>query len=227
MSEATKKPGFLKKSKLIIILALPALVIIFSFIINRGCQHKFVELDVLGEIPSFNATTIDGRKINNESFKDTIVIYTTLQMTCPKECGINFWFMDENLYYFIRGSRFEYPFIKIVSFVEGFDGQPATHQDLKDMEEILRDNVRKYDPQFWMVVSGDASEVYNIVKNGQNLKDVDGEEFINGKAYNSTLLLADKKNQLRMMMRGDKEGYVRTMGQHLKLLLNEYNQQKK
>lgn len=135
--------------------------------------------------------------------------------------------MDENLYKFIRGSRFEYPFIKIVSFVEGMDGQPATKQNLLDMEQILRDNVQKYDPQFWMVVSGDATEVYDIVRKGKSLKDVDGSEFINGKAYNSTLLLADKKNQLRMMMRGDQEGTVRTMRQHLQLLLNEYNAEAK
>lgn len=222
MSEAKNKPSLIKKLKLIIILALPALVIIIGFRLNNNTKHKFIKLDVLGEIPAFNATTIDGRKLTNSSFKDTTVIYTTLQMSCPKECGVNLWFMQQHVFKFVRGHRLEFPNVKIVSFVEGFDGKLATHQDLLDMQQILRDNVQDYDPKYWMVVSGDASQVYNITKEGQNLKDVDGEEFVNGKAYNSTLLLADENNQLRMMMRGDREGTVRTMGQYLQLLLNEH-----
>lgn len=226
MTEAKKKPGFFKRSQIIIILALPALVIIFSFMINRSCVHKFVQLDVLGEIPQFTATTIEGKTVTNASFKGETIIYTTLQMSCPKDCGINFWFMYQHLFKYIRSHRFENPDVKIVSIVEGRNGELATHQDLADMEAILRDNVQDYDPQFWMVISGDPTKLYDIIKKGKSLKDVDGEEFVNGKAYNSTLLLADKDNQLRMMMRGDKEGTVRTMGQHLQLLLKEYSSKK-
>ena len=188
-------------------------------------KHKYEKLDVFGEIPAFVATDINGDTITNDTFKGKIVIYTTLQETCPVKCGINLWFMDQLLMQQLKEKKAIYGDVRIVSFVTDANGNPSHH--LADMQEILKENVINYDPKLWLVVSGKPEVIFDIEHNGQNLKNATGGEFINNLAYNSLILLADKKNQLRMVMRGDIEGTVRTMKQDLALLYQEYAYEKK
>lgn len=223
--EKTKKVGFKKRFILFFLLAAPATVFILAGTVK--CEHRFQRLDILGNIPAFTAHTLDGKAITNRNFKGKTVIYSTLQTTCPNKCGINFWFMDQHLFKEINGKLNKLTDVKIVSFVLDQDGNPATKKDLEDMQEIIKDNVVNYNPDIWMLVSGDPSEVYNIERNGENLKDIKGKEFIHGKAYNSTLMLADKMGHLRMIMRGDREGTVRTLKQDLELLIKEYQDDSK
>lgn len=219
MADNIKKAGSIKKLLMALLVIGPASILVL--ISTLKCEHKFKKLDVFGTIPAYEAVTGENRKINNNTFKNEVVIYTTLQESCPKECGISLWFVDRHLFRHIRENRKKLGYVKIVSFVIDKDGNPV--DDLSNMEQILRDNVIEYDPELWILAKGNAQEVFNIEHNGQNLVDANGEEFINGKAYNSLLLLADKKNQLRMVMRGDSEGTVRTLQQHLFLLLKEYD----
>lgn len=219
MTKNTQKAGPIKKLLLALMVLGPASILVL--VSTLQCEHRFKKLDNFGEIPAYKAVSLTGDTITNANYKDQVVIYTTLQESCPKDCGISLWFMDRHLFRHIRENKKKLGYVKIVSFVIDSLGNPVS--DLSNMEQILRDNVIEYDPKLWQLAKGDAESIFNIENNGQNLKDANGEEFVNGKAYNSLLLLADKKNQLRMVMRGDEEGTVRTLQQHMFLLLKEYD----
>ena len=72
-----------------------------------------------------------------------------------------------------------------------------------------------------MIVSGDPEKVYNIKHNGQTLLQKDKKYFA-GKAFTELMLLADKKNHVRMVLSGKSESTIRSMRDHMALLEKEY-----
>jgi cytochrome oxidase Cu insertion factor (SCO1/SenC/PrrC family) len=219
MAKELKEAGRSKKFLMIFLVFGPALTLLL--ISTMKCEHKFEQLDNYGVIPKYEATTSEGKTISNETFKNKIVIYTTLHETCPKECGLSLWDVDQQLFRKIKDNPIKLKNVKIVSFVLDKDGNPV--KDLSIMKRTLEYNVQEYDPSIWILAKGDAKSVYNIEHNGQNLAKQEGSQYFNGFAYNELILLADKKNNLRIAYKADSESMVRKIHQFLMLLIKQYD----
>lgn len=219
MAKELKEAGRTKKLLMAFIVFAPALTLLL--VGTMKCEHKFEQLDNYGVIPQYEAITADGKTITNATFKDKIVIYTTLHETCPKECGLSLWDVDQQLFRKIKDNPIKLKNVKIVSFVLDKDGNPV--KDLSVMRKTLEFNVQQYDPSIWILASGNAKQVYNIEHNGQNLAKQDGNQYFNGHAYNELILLADRENNLRIAYKADSESMVRKIHQFLMLLLKQYD----
>ena len=88
------------------------------------------------------------------------------------------------------------------------------------------DHVEGYDPKLWMIASGDAKKVFDFEFNGQKLLR-QGKEFYGGESFQELILLLDKKGHLRMVLRGNQEGLVRRMREHIALLQKQYDKERK
>lgn len=213
-ASAGRRKGFL----LAFLLFGPAFLLIF--ISSRGCEHKFKELDDLGPIPTYSFTDINGKQYTNKSFKGQIVLYTTLQVKCPDSCAISFWHLDQMIYQHIRKNKKKLGHVKIVSFVTDEKGKPVSN--LKDLSYTLKDQVEEYNPKIWILANGDAKTVYNITRNKENLL-AKGSKYFAGEAFLELLLLGDKQNHLRMVLKGNSEGMMRRMKEHIALLEKQYD----
>lgn len=220
MANSASKAGPLRTVFALVLLFGPALFLIF--ISTRGCEHKFTQLDDYGAVPSYSFTDINGKKYTNASFKGKIVIFTTIQPTCPDTCAISAWQIDQQLYQHIRKNPKKLGHVKLVSFVT--DGKGNPYSKLSDVEATLRDRVQEYDPSIWILANGDAKALYKLKHNGESLLQK-GPEYFGGEAFQELMLLVDKSNHLRMVLNGKTESMVRTMKQDLALLEKQYDQE--
>ncbi|TNE54763.1 MAG: hypothetical protein EP338_06400 [Bacteroidetes bacterium] len=196
----------------------PAFLLVF--ISTRGCDHKFKELDDMGAIPSYTFEGVDGKQYTNKSFENQIVIYTTIQQTCPDSCAISLWHLNQMIYQHIRKNQKKLGHVKLVSFVTDGFGNPANK--LKDIAFTLNDRLEAYDPDIWILAKGDARKLFDIERNGESLMKK-GDAYFGGEAFQELMLLADKKNRLRMVLSGKTEGMIRRMKEHLALLDKAYD----
>lgn len=220
MSKNTKA-GSLRPVISMLILFGPALILIL--ISKYGCEHKFKQLDDYGVLPSYKAHDAYGKTWNNKSFDNKVVLYTTIQTTCPDTCATAIWFLDQLIYQRMRTNEKKLGHVRIVSFVTDANGNPST--DLKTVEATLKRRVEGYNPKLWMLVSGNPEKVYNIQHNGQSLLQRDKKYFA-GKAFTELMVLADKKNHVRMVLSAKSESTIRTMRDHMALLEKEYTMAK-
>ena len=218
MAKSNSKAGSLKSVFAILLLFGPALILIL--ISTRRCEHKFTELDDYGAIPKFSFTDARGKVYTNNSFKDQIVIYTTIQPSCPDSCGITIWHLDQLIYQRLRENTKKLGHVKLVSVLT--DGLGNPDKRMKDVEFMLKDRVEGFDPSIWIIVTGDAKSLYNIKHNGETLLQED-KKFFGGHAFQELMLLSDKSNHLRMVLSGKTEGTIRTMRDHMALLEKEYD----
>lgn len=194
------------------------------FIATRGCDHNFKNLDVLGKLPEYEFQDTQGNVRSSKEFKDEVVIITTLQRSCPYECAVSFWHVNQILYQHLRkNSHKQLKKVRIISFVTDGKGNPASN--IQDLQETLSSQVEGYQPDLWILAQGDAKDLYNISRNGQNLLQV-GETYYGGQAFQELILLVDKTNQLRMVLKGNQEGLVRRMKESLALLLKQYDKER-
>ena len=96
MTKINGSAGRLKGIIVLILLFGPASFLIF--ISSRGCEHKFVELDDMGKVSNYNFVNADGAQMNQATFKNKVVLFTTLQVTCPNKCAVSFWHLDQLIY---------------------------------------------------------------------------------------------------------------------------------
>jgi cytochrome oxidase Cu insertion factor (SCO1/SenC/PrrC family) len=218
MAKSTFKAGSLKSVFALLLLFGPALILIF--ISTRGCEHKFKELDDYGVIPKFSFTDAKGKVYNNNSFRGQIVIYTTIQPSCPDSCGITIWHLDQLVYQRLRENKKRLGHVKLVSVLTDGSGNPDTR--IKDVQYMLEDRVEGFDPSIWIIVSGDAKSLYDIKHNGQTLLQ-ENSKYFGGFGFQELMLLADKDNHLRMVLPGKTESTIRTMRDHMALLEKEYD----
>ena len=216
-TNAGRKKGII----LSVLLFGPAFLLIF--ISTRGCDHKFKILDDMGEIPSLEITTSDGKKISNKSFENNVILYTTIQQTCPDSCAISMWHLNQLIYQHLRKNQKKLSHVRIVSFVTDGFGNPVNNTST--IQSILKEEVEQYDPNLWKIVSGDVKKLYNISRNGENLIKK-GEEYFGGESFQELMLLVDKKNHLRMVLNGKTEGMIRRMKEHIALLDKQYDKEK-
>jgi len=194
------------------------------FIATRGCKHHFKSLDILGELPHYQFVDAAGVVRSSTEFDHEIIIITTLQKSCPYNCAVSFWHLNQILYQHIRkNSHKQLKRVRIISFVTDGQGNPAN--DLKDLQQTLKDQVEGYDPKLWILAQGNAKSLYNITRNGQNLLQ-EGKQYFGGNAYQELMLLVDKKHQLRMVLKGNQEGLIRRMKESLALLIKQYDKER-
>ena len=218
MTKINGTAGRLKGIVVLLLLFGPASFLIF--ISSRGCEHKFVELDDMGKVPNYNFVNGDGVKMNQTSFKDKVVLFTTLQVTCPNKCAVSFWHLDQLIYQHLRKNKKKLGHVKLVSFVTDGNGNP--YSNLNEIEYMLKDQVEKYDSSVWILANGDARSLYNISRNGENLL-MKGKQYFGGEAFQELMLLVDKRNHLRMVLKGNSEGMIRKMKEHIALLDKQYD----
>ena len=202
----------------------PALLLIV--IGTRGCDHKFKQLDDYGLVKSV-PFLIDGKKTTFADFKGDVLVITTLQKTCPEDCAVSFWHINQMIYQHIRkNKRKKLKSVKIISFVTDGKGNVLLDEDLQIVKDALRDNVELYDPSLWMIASGDARAIYGFKHNGQNLLQK-GKKYYGGEGFQELILLLDKQGHLRMVLPGNEEGLVRRMKEHIALLQKQYDKNRK
>lgn len=196
----------------------PALLLIL--ISKRGCEHKFKELDDMGALPSYSFVSSTGKKYTERSFKNKVVLFTTIQTTCPDSCAISLWHVNQMIYQHIRKNQKKLGYVKLVSFVTDGKGNPVNN--LKDISYIMKDQVEDYDPKIWILASGDAKKLYDVERNGESLLQT-GSKYYGGQAFQEIMLLVDKENHLRMVLKGNAEGMIRKMKEHIALLDKQYD----
>ena len=220
MTSIKGKAGRMKKLVVTILLFGPASLLIF--ISSRGCKHKFTELDDMGAVPTYAFTGVDGKKYTDKDFKNKVVLFTTIQKTCPGNCAVSLWHLDQLIYQHLRKNQKKLGFVKLVSFVTDGKGNPA--ENLSEIEYTLKDQVEQYDSSIWILANGDAKQVYNITRNGENLMQT-GKQYYGGESFQELMLLVDKRNHLRMALKGNSEGMIRKMKEHIALLDKQYDKE--
>ena len=213
--------GRLKVMYAFLLLFGPAILLVF--ISTRGCEHKFKTLDDFGAVMDYSFTDARGKKFTSKDFKGDVVLITTLQETCPDTCSISFWHMNQAIYQHIKNNkRKKMKRVRIISFVTDGEGNPV--KDLSVLRQSMEDNVLEYDPDTWILASGDSKKVYDIERNNKSLL-AEGDEFFGGQAFQELILLVDKQNHLRMVLSGTSEGMIRRMKEHIALLQKQYDKE--
>jgi cytochrome oxidase Cu insertion factor (SCO1/SenC/PrrC family) len=217
---ATKKSaGRIKVLLAFLLLFGPAFLLVF--ISTRGCEHRFKQLDDYGLADNYQFTDARGKKYSAKDFEGDLVIVTTIQETCPDSCAISFWHVDQMIYQHIRkNSKKKMKQVRLISFATDGAGKPI--KNLSVIQQALRDHVEEYDPNVWILASGDVRKIYDFEHNGERLLK-EGDQYFGGQAFQELMLLLDKKNHLRMVLSGKTEGMIRRMKEHIALLQKQYD----
>ena len=201
----------------------PALLLIF--IGTRGCEHNFKELDDYGAAVPYSFLDVSGKKRNYKEFENSIVLITTIQESCPDTCSLSFWHLDQIIYQHLRKNKSKkLKQVRLISYVT--DGKGNCVKDLKFAQSMLKERVEGYDSTLWILAMGDVKSVYNFKNNGKSLLEK-GPDYFGGEYFQEIMLLLDKKNHLRMALRGNQEGMIRRMKEHLALLQKQYDKSAK
>jgi cytochrome oxidase Cu insertion factor (SCO1/SenC/PrrC family) len=205
----------------------PALFLIFMA--TRGCDHRFKKLEDYGlvQTPTFSVYNHKGKQqLSLKDYQDQVVLITTLQTTCPHNCGLAFFPLTQNLYKDLRtNKRKKLKQVRLLSVVVDSLGHPVSEDQLLDIQDMLRTRVEGFDPELWQLVSADPKIFYNLSNNGQQLI-VNDKKYFGGVSYNELIMLLDKKNHLRMVLNGHTEGMIRKMKEHLALLMKQYDKER-
>ena len=186
-----------------------------TLFMTRSCEHKFETLENYGTITSFNFTDVNGNKRSSLDFKGDIVLISTIQESCPDSCSVLLWNINQTIYQRIWKNRTKKrKQVKILSFVTDDNGNPI--KDLSPIEDLLKKIVPNYDPSIWVLAKGDVKSIYDIEHKGASL-------LQDGNKFQELMLLMDKKQCLRMVLSGKKEGHIRRMEQSMALLQKEYD----
>lgn len=199
----------------------PALLLVFFG--TRGCEHKFKTLEDYGKAADYSFIDSRGKSFTAKDFEGDIVVVTTIQETCPDSCAISLWHLDQSIYQHIRkNKRKKMKQVKLISFATDGKGNPV--KDLTVFKQALEDQVEGYDPDIWLVASGDVKKVYDFKHNGASLLQK-GDQYFGGQAFQELILLLDKENHLRMTLSGKTEGMIRRMKEHIALLQKQYDKE--
>lgn len=197
----------------------PALFLIL--ISTRGCKHQFQTLDDYGQVKAYTFTDSYGKTHHAKEFQGEIILITTIQKTCPWECSVSFWRLNQIVYQHIRkNSHKKLKRVRIVSFVTDGKGKPV--KNIAMVRQMMEREVEGYDPKLWIVATGDVRSIYDIENNNQTLLQT-GNQYYGGEAFQELMLLTDKQNHLRMVLKGNQEGLIRRMKESIALLLKQYD----
>lgn len=211
-----KTAGRMRVVYAFILLFAPALLLIIT---SRGCHMKFKTLDDFGKINNYSFSGVDGKTYTQDDFKDNVILFINIQENCLDSCSINLFTFEKIIYQHIRPKK-TLKHLKIIAFVNDMNGDPV--EDLSSARDMLQDKIHNYEQDKWILAKGDARQVYDIEHNGKSLLQT-GDEYYGGNAFQELMLLVDKENHLRMVLRGNVEGMFRRMKECIALLQKEYN----
>jgi hypothetical protein len=213
---------------LLILLLGPAFLII---VFGRGCTSYYRELDKYGSVGEFEFTFRDGTTFNQDSLLGKITIITTYQESCPDSCGIDLWFMREQLFKKIYNNRKKLPHVQLISIATDAQGNPIDINADSDfgIRDIAIKGLKKkeYNKTLWRLVQGDAKQIYDIEHNGVNLYDAKDEKFLSSRMFLETLLLVDEDGELRFVSYGRSEGMLRDFHEKFTLLQKEFEKKRR
>ena len=219
MAKQKNIAGRMKPILLIVLVFGPALLLVLISL--NKCEHKFTELPKYAHIGSYEFKTIDNQIVSDVTQRDKITIFTTIQTSCPGSCAINLPKFNLLLYQDLRKNKKKLGHVQIVSILTDEEGMPT--DNLEDIIFTLNDIVLEYDPDIWRIVTGDPKQVYNVESNNVNLFQQSNDSAFAEKPFLETLMLVDKDNDLRIIRRGNREGYIRDFKEHLALLQKQYD----
>lgn len=213
---------------LFILLFGPALLII-TF--GRGCSSHYQELESYGSVGEFEFRFLDNTTFNQDSLKGKITIFTTYQVTCPDSCGIDLWFMREQLFKKIYNNRKKLPHVQIISILTDIEGNPIVLDEDSDfgIRDVVIKGLKKqeYNKSIWRLVSGDPAQLYDLEHNGVNLYTAKDDKFLSGKVYLESLLLVDEQGELRFVRYGRSESMIRDFHEGFMLLEKEFEKKRR
>ena len=222
MASKNKKAGRSSVWILFILLFGPALIII---VFSKGCTNHFQHLDTYDNIGSFELTLNDGSQLTQDDLKDHITIFTTIQPTCPDSCGIDLWFVKEQLFKRLYTNSKKLKHVRIVSIVTDTKGESAPIDDVLLFR--LKDVVKDYDPKVWKIAEGDPKSIFDITHNDINLYDATDENYLGERIFLETMLLVDWDGNVRFVRFGKSESMVRDFHDGFTLLEKEYENLKR
>lgn len=235
MAQIETKAGRGRSILMLLLVFGPASLLVF-FALNK-CENKFKLLDDFGVIGSYTFTTSEGETITEENMHGNVVVFTTIQGSCPQDCAIAINHFNLLIYQKYRKTQRKNSHIKFVSILTDSEGNPV--DNLEEVQFYLQDEIQGYDPNIWMLVSGDPKQVYNVENNGVNLFDQKDTLAFGGKPYLQAMLLVDKENHLRWVGKGAterskttemvirEESMIRDFEQQMALLEKQYDKQNK
>ncbi|MDG1146769.1 MAG: hypothetical protein P8N52_00555 [Crocinitomicaceae bacterium] len=218
--EVKSNAGHAKRILAILLVFGPAFILIF--IATRSCSHNFKELDDYGVADNYAFIDAQGIKHTVDDFKEYSVLINVLQPTCPENCSVSFWHLNHLIYQKMRDNARKKGSLRIITFVTDGKGNPL--KDLSAVSDMLADQVEGYDPNIWIVASGDPKKLYDFEHNNARLLQ-EGDMYYGGEAFQELMLLLDKKNHLRMVLSGKSEGMIRRMREHVALLKKQYDKE--
>ncbi|MGM0477921.1 MAG: SCO family protein [Bacteroidota bacterium] len=219
MAKRDKKAGRTKPLLLLVLVFGPALFLIFIGV--NKCEHKFEELPVYGELGDYEFVDANGELVNRETQRGKVTLFTTLQTSCPENCAIDLAKLNLMVYQDYRKNQKNLGHVKFVSIVTDENGKPV--EDLESIEYTMNDIIEGYDPEIWKLVTGDPKQIYDIENNDVNLYTLESDTAFAGRPFLETMMIVDKKNQLRLIRRGNAEGQIRDFKQHVALLQKQYD----
>ena len=124
----------------------PALILIFMA--TRGCDHRFKKLADYGLVktPTFSVYNHKGKQeLSLQDYQDQVVLVTTLQTTCPYQCGLAFFPLTQNLYKDLRtNKRKKLKQVRLLSIVVDSLGNPVSEKELLDIQDMLKSKVEGF-----------------------------------------------------------------------------------
>lgn len=195
-----------------------SLLVLFS--LNK-CENKFQELGDFGDVGTYSFTTADGKEITNENMEGNIVVFSTIQNSCPLDCAIDIGRFNLLIYQKYRKLQRNASHIKFVSILVDEAGNPLS--DLEAINFTIDDEIEGYNPDVWMLVSGDPKQIFDITNKDLSLMEAEDEKAYKGKPWLETMIIVDKENHVRMLRSGATEGMVRDLNEHISLLEKQYD----
>jgi cytochrome oxidase Cu insertion factor (SCO1/SenC/PrrC family) len=206
-------PGLKRLGLMILVLFGPGSLIYF---LAKNVDNKFVDLPYLGThqyeydsngkvqdstlytIPNFNLTTVEGKQISRNSFKDKFIVVTTIQNTCPDDCGMYFLHFDEIFYSKLSKNTDSYDDVIILTILTDHDGNPVDSISDKLMDEVKQ--IKGYNPDLWIISKGDPKPLFDFKyanKHFYELPSTPDNNEVGTKAFINSMVLIDKKGHVR------------------------------
>ena len=206
-------PGLKRLGLMVLVLFGPGSLIYF---LAKNVENKFVELPYLGEhqfeydangkvsdstlytIPNFSLTTIGGKQITRNSFKDKFLVVTTIQNSCPDNCGMYFLHFDEIFYSKLSKNTDSYDDVIVLTVLTDHDGNQVDSITDKLIEEVKQ--IKGYDPNLWVIATGDPKPLFEFTVANQHFYDLPStpsNDEVGTKAFINSMLLIDKKGHVR------------------------------
>lgn len=218
-----KLPGRKKIILLTLMLFGPGLLLI---ILSRG-QQKFNYLDTVATIENFKFYDLDSNLITLETNEKEIIIFTTIQSTCfdnkSKECTIYPFYIEELFYREYDKAPKKYDNVKIYSIVTDANGNAVSP------DSLLIETFKKYDSNFWELVTGDPKQIYSFEKEGINFSTLKDDE--GNLEFPKMAVLMNEKGEIKTIRPINGEAYAKDFNEKFRLLLKEkkikeYNESK-